>query len=208
MPVETTQKPNGPRAMHHTPTPAFAVAGSTKQFGSLLERPPESNVSLSKRSSIPCGPGNKDRISSFLVYNGFKIGRTERLFSLVRHLCPENDERPIEADAKHVWLGSSIIGNVIAYTETPTLHIWVDWLLKTGYRNGSMEDVEFRLDYLFRSTRVLSALVDAFEIPYDSLAKAIATHRYAKLIGGNEKTWLRFYMERSAHPGTQFCVGS
>ena len=114
----------------------------------------------------------------------------------------------IEADERNIWLGSSIIGNVITYTETPTLQIWIDWLLKTSYRNGSMEDVEFRLDHLFNSTRALSALVDAFEIPYDALANAIGTHKYAKLIGGNEKTWLRFYIERSAHPGTQFCVES
>lgn len=207
-PVQATQKPAGSRITQPALPSVLRVARSTKQFGALLERPPESNLNLSKRSSIPCGPGKRDRVSSLLVYKGFRVERTERLFSLLRHLCPEDDEKPIEADEKHVWLGSSIIGNVIAYTEAPTLQIWIDWLLKTSYRNGSMEEVEFRLDHLFNSTRVLSAFVDAFEIPYDALANAIATHKYAKLIGGSEKTWLRFYIERSAHPGTQFCVES
>ncbi|MBD3398366.1 hypothetical protein GF412_04075 [Candidatus Micrarchaeota archaeon] len=182
------------------------VARSTKHFGDLLERPPKSNEKLSEQSSIPCGPGKRDRVSSILVYKGFKLDRTERLFSLLRHLCPADDKRPIEADERHVWLGASPVGNVITYTETPTLHVWVDWLLSTGYRNGSMEKTESELKHILESTRVLTALVDAFEIPYSSLVSAISSHKYAKIIGGNEKTWLRFYMERSGHPEHQFFV--
>lgn len=176
------------------------LARKTKNFGDLLERPPESNSKLKGRSSIPCGPDKRDRVSSFLVDKGFKINRAEMLFSLLRRLCKEDDERPIEADERHVWLGSKPIGIVMSFMEKPTLHIWMDQLLTTSHRNGSMKEVETDIQRIMNNTRALSALVDAFEIPYGLLATTIAENKFAALIADTEVTCLRFYENRTAHP--------
>ena len=201
----------GKRRKPHNPvisiSPAERTSGTTKKFGDLLERPPESNSKLKERSSIPCGPDKKDRISSFLVDNGFKINRAEMLFTLLRRLCNQDDNRPIEADERHIWLGSNPVGIVMSFMEKPTLHIWVDRLLTTSYRNGSMKEVEIDLQRILGNTRALSALVDAFETPYDLLASAIAENKFAALLADTKSTWLRFYGERTAHPTRVFQVG-
>jgi hypothetical protein len=177
-------------------------------FGDLLlERPPESNSKLRERSSIPCGPEKKDRISSFLVDKGFKIDRAEMLFSLLRRLSREDDERPIEADERHVWLGSSPIGIVMSFMDKPTLHVWVDQLLTTSYRNGSMSEVEKDIQHILSNTRALSTLVDAFELSYGMLASTIAGNRFAALVADKENTCLRFYEDRTAHPTMIFKAG-
>jgi hypothetical protein len=174
-------------------------------FGDLLsDRPPESNSKLRDRSSIPCGPEKKDRVSSFLVDKGFKINRAEMLFSLLRRLSSEEDERPIEADERHVWLGSNPIGIVMSFMDRPTLHVWVDQLLTTSYRNGSMSDVEKDIQHILNNTRALSTLVDAFELSYGMLASTIAENRFAALVADEENTCLRFYEDRTAHPTVIF----
>ena len=198
------------RRKPHSPvisiTPAEKISKTTRKFGDLLERPPESNSKLKERSSIPCGPDKKDRISSFLVDNGFKINRAEILFSLLRRLCSQDDGRPIEADERHVWLGSNPIGIVMSFMEKPTLHIWMDQLLTTSYRNGSMNEVEKDIQHILNNTRALSALVNAFEIPYELLVPAIAENRFAALVADTKSTCLRFYDERASHPTRVFQV--
>gem|GEM_PF-6394562 len=198
------------RKPHHSKiliTPAERISGTTKKFGDLLDRPPKSNSKLSNRSSIPCGPEKRDRVSSFLVDKGFKIDRAEMLFSLLRRLSNEEDKRPIEADERHVWLGSNPVGIVMSFMDEPALHIWMDQLLTTSYRNGSMSEVEKDLQHILNNTRALSALVDAFEISYGMLASTIAENKFAKLVADPKITCLRFYEDRTAHPTRVFQAG-
>lgn len=181
------------------------IARKTRNFGDLLQRPPESRLSHAANRSISCGPEKKDRISSIIVEKGFRVSRAEMFFSLLRHLCKEGDERPIEADEREVWLGSSRIGRVTLLPETPVLMVWADDLFRASFRGASREQIQ-DLGFFLSNTRALSVLVDGFGANYSSLFGAINANHFASIIAEKETVRLRFHASRSLAPTQEFCT--
>ena len=179
------------------------IARQTRNFGDLLQRPPESRLSHAANKSISCGPEKKDRISSILFEKGFGIDRAEMFFSILRHLCEGRDERPLEADEREIWLGSNRIGRVTLLPETPILTVWADDLFRASFRSALPGEIR-GLDFFLSNTRALSVLVDGFGASYAALSGAISTNHFASFVAEKETIRLRFHLGRSLEPTRVF----
>jgi len=136
--------------------------------------------------SIQCGPRN--RISEGLRERGVTIEHADKFFSLVQAICPEHEERPLEADERDIWLGTTVIGKVYMHEDTvPTMQVPLRALI---HANASKEGGPSPQMSPLDNTRTIDQLMRYFGTAWGKVVAAIQFGRDVMIVAKQEGIFL------------------
>ena len=118
---------------------------------------------------------------------GVTIEHADKFFSLVQAVCPEHEERTLEADERDIWLGTTVIGKVYMHEDTvPTMQVPLRDLIRANAPKESSSSQISPLD----NTRTIDQLMRYFGTAWGKVVAAIQFGQDVMIVAKSEGIFL------------------